>query len=83
MRVLFVEDARRLQASVGAALRRSGFAVELAGDGEEGRWRAESDDYDVIVLDIMPPKLDSLARLQRLRHQGKKLTCSCSQPRIR
>jgi CheY-like chemotaxis protein len=45
MRVLLVEDSRRLQATVGAALRRSGFAVDVAGDGEEGLWRAESHDY--------------------------------------
>lgn len=71
MRVLLVEDSRRLQATVGAALRRSGFAVDVASDGEEGLWRAESDDYDVIVLDIMLPKLDGLSLLQRLRHKGK------------
>jgi DNA-binding response OmpR family regulator len=71
MRVLLVEDSKRLQATVGAALRRSGCAVDVAGDGEEGLWLAESNDYDVIVLDIMLPKLDGLSLLHRLRTQGK------------
>ena len=70
MRVLFVEDSRRLQATVGAALRRSGYAVDIAGDGEDGLWRAESNEYDVIVLDIMLPKLDGISLLHRLRKQG-------------
>jgi DNA-binding response OmpR family regulator len=70
MKVLFVEDSPRLQMSVGGALRKAGYAVDVAGDGEEGLWRAESDDYDVIVLDIMLPKLDGLSLLQRLRRKG-------------
>ena len=70
MRVLLVEDSKRLQTTVGAALRRSGFAVDLAGDGEEGLWQATSNDYDVIVLDIMLPRLDGVTLLQRLRQQG-------------
>jgi len=70
MKVLLVEDSPRLQMSVGAALRKAGYAVDVAGDGEEGLWRAESDVYDVIVLDIMLPKLDGLSLLQRLRRKG-------------
>lgn len=71
MRVLFVEDSKRLQVTIGAALRRSDYAVDVAGDGEEGLWLAESNDYDVIVLDIMLPKLDGLSLLQRLREKGR------------
>jgi DNA-binding response OmpR family regulator len=71
MRVLFVEDSKRLRTTVGAALRRSGYALDAAGDGEEGLWLAESNDYDVIVLDIMLPKLDGLSLLKRLRERGK------------
>jgi len=52
-------------------LRRSGYAVDISGDGEDGLWRAENTDYDVIVLDIMLPKLDGLSVLQRLRKSGK------------
>jgi DNA-binding response OmpR family regulator len=71
MRVLLVEDSARLQQSIGTALRRSGFAVDVAEDGEEGLWQAESNNYDAIVLDIMLPKLDGLEVLRRLRHGGK------------
>lgn len=71
MRLLLVEDSSRLRASVGAALRRSGYVVDACGDGEEGLWHAETHEYDVIVLDIMLPKLDGLALLQKLRRAGK------------
>ena len=70
MRLLVVEDSLRLQQSIATALRRSGYAVDLAGDGEEGLWLATSNDYDLIVLDIMLPKLDGLALLSRLRAIG-------------
>ena len=71
MKVLLVEDSERLQASVARALRRSGYAVDTAADGEEGLWLAQSHDYDVIILDIMLPKLDGLSVLRRLRAAGK------------
>ncbi|MDB6027620.1 MAG: DNA-binding response regulator [Verrucomicrobiales bacterium] len=71
MRVLLVEDSIRLQQTVGTALRRSGYAVDVSGDGEDGLWRAENNDYDVIVLDIMLPKRDGLSLLQCLREKGK------------
>lgn len=71
MKVLLVEDSARLQMSVGRALRKAGYAVDVVGNGEEGLWQAESNDYDVIVLDIMLPKLDGLSLLQRLRQKGQ------------
>jgi DNA-binding response OmpR family regulator len=71
MRVLLVEDSPRLQRTIGTALRKSGYAVDVAGDGEEGLWQAESHDYDVIILDIMLPKRDGLSVLGELRQHGK------------
>lgn len=71
MRVLLVEDSQRLQKSVGKALRKSGYAVDTSGDGEDGFWLAESNDYDAIILDIMLPKLDGLTLLHRLRKKGR------------
>ena len=68
--MLVVEDSRPLQKVLGAALRKSGYAVDLAADGEEGLWMAESNPYDVIVLDVMLPKKDGLAVLVRLREHG-------------
>ena len=72
MRVLLVEDSIRLQQSIGLALRSSGYAVDVSADGEDGLWHAESNTYDVIVLDVMLPRMDGLTVLQRLRNGGAK-----------
>ncbi|MEP0843029.1 MAG: response regulator transcription factor [Phycisphaerae bacterium] len=48
----------------------AGFAVDAAADGEEGLWYARSGDYDVIVLDLMLPKLDGFTLLKLLRAEG-------------
>ena len=72
MRVLVVEDSVRLRQAVSTWLRRNGFAVDASADGEEGLYLAETNDYDALVLDIMLPKLDGLALLQRLRKQGRR-----------
>jgi len=71
MRILVVEDSPRLQRTLGTALRRSGYAVDVAGDGEEGLWLAESNDYDAIVLDVMLPKRDGFEVLRALRARGR------------
>jgi len=73
MRVLLVEDSVRLQKSLGKALRQSGYTVDLSSDGEGGLWQAEANDYDVIILDIMLPKLDGLTVMRRLRTQGQQM----------
>jgi DNA-binding response OmpR family regulator len=70
MRVLFVEDSNRLRRTIGVALRKSGHAVDLAADGDEGLWYAESNEYDAIVLDLMLPGVDGLTILNRLRAAG-------------
>jgi DNA-binding response OmpR family regulator len=73
MRVLVVEDSARLRKTVGTALRRSGYAVDVAGDGEEGLWLAKSNDYDVVVLDVMLPKRDGLDVLRALRSDARQI----------
>ena len=60
MRVLLIEDYLPLQKAVSKGLREAGFAVDVTGDGEEGLWFATVNDYDVIILDLMLPKLDGL-----------------------
>jgi len=72
MRALLVEDYAPLRKAICQALREAGFAVDTTGDGEEGLWYAQSNDYDVVVLDLMLPGLDGLSVLQRLREAGKK-----------
>jgi DNA-binding response OmpR family regulator len=71
MKVLLVEDSARLQLSVGRALRKAGYALDVTDNGEDGLWQAVANDYDVIVLDIMLPKLDGLSLLRQLRQKGK------------
>jgi DNA-binding response OmpR family regulator len=71
MRVLLVEDSERLRRSVSDGLRKGGYAVDAAADGEEGLHLARTEPYDVIVLDIMLPKVDGLEVLRRLRDGGR------------
>ncbi len=71
MRVLIIEDEARLAENVARSLRESaGYAVDVSLDGEEGAFMAESNPYDLVILDLMLPKLDGLAVLQRMRTGG-------------
>src|SRR4029450_12464893 len=70
MHVLLIEDSRRLQESLDEGLRRSGYAVDIAGDGEVGLRQARHNQYDVIILDLMLPKIDGLTVLRTLRERG-------------
>lgn len=68
MRVLLVEDEVRLAENLAAALRDgAGFAVDWAADGQEGDEFARAACYDLLVLDLMLPRLDGLSLLKRLR----------------
>ena len=71
MRILIVEDEPDLLRSLARALREEGYAVDTAGDGEDGLFKAESADYDAVVLDVMLPKLDGWGVLQKLRRRKK------------
>jgi DNA-binding response OmpR family regulator len=71
VRVLVVEDNLPIQKAVAKGLREAGFAVDVSGDGEEGLWYATSNDYDVVVLDLMLPRVDGLTILKRLRAEGR------------
>ena len=73
MRILVVEDEPRLLRNLAKSLREEGYAVDTASDGEDGSFKAELNDYDAIILDVMLPKLDGWELLARLRQQ-KKLT---------
>jgi DNA-binding response OmpR family regulator len=73
MRVLLVEDYAPLRKALCLGLREAGFAVDSTGDGEEGLWYAASNDYDVVVLDLMLPGIDGLTILERLRAAGRKV----------
>ena len=67
MRILVVEDEPRLLRNLAKALREEGYAVDTADAGDEGLYKAESCDYDAMVLDVMLPRLDGWEVLARLR----------------
>lgn len=71
MRLLVVEDYKPLQKSLEKGLKEAGFAVDTTSDGQEGLWYAMSNDYDVIVLDLMLPGIDGLQILKKLRAKGR------------
>ncbi len=72
MRVLIVEDERRLSNIIKRGFIEDGFAVDQAFDGEEGQYLAESEQYDLIVLDILLPKLEGLEVCKELRKKSIK-----------
>lgn len=70
MRILVVEDQRRVAAAVKRGLEAEGFAVDVAPDGEEGLWLAREQPYDAIVLDILLPKINGYKVCASLRDEG-------------
>ena len=70
MKILVIEDSERLRRSLEHGLKRSGFTVDLVGDGESGLAHARLGTYDVIVLDLMLPLVDGLTVLRKLREGG-------------
>jgi len=70
VRILVVEDERRLAELLKSGLTKEGFAVDLAGDGREGLWMASEHPYDVIVLDVMLPLLNGYGVCAQLRVRG-------------
>jgi DNA-binding response OmpR family regulator len=72
VRVLIVEDEPRLAENIARSLRESaGYAVDLASDGQEGLFLAEANVYDVVLLDLMLPKVDGMQILARIRQAGQ------------
>jgi DNA-binding response OmpR family regulator len=70
MRVLLVEDHKPMVRALQRGLEEEGFAVDVAHDGEEGDYKACTAEYDVIILDMMLPKVDGLSLLQKWRRNG-------------
>jgi two-component system OmpR family response regulator len=71
MRVLVVEDEAFLASQLTAALRRAGYAVDHAADGERAYLLAHDERYDAVVLDLGLPKVDGLTLLRRWREAGQ------------
>jgi DNA-binding response OmpR family regulator len=72
VRILIVEDERRMANYIGRALTEEAFAVDIASDGPKGLELARTYEYDAIVLDLMLPLLDGLSICRSLRNEGRK-----------
>lgn len=70
MQVLIVEDDVRLAQAVGKILEENGYQVDLVYDGQSGFDYAESGIYDVVILDVMLPKMDGFEVSKQLRRKG-------------
>jgi DNA-binding response OmpR family regulator len=70
MRILIVEDEEDLSRALAKGLRREGYAVDIAIDGLTGWELADTNDYDVILLDINLPELDGISLCQRIRQSS-------------
>ena len=70
MRVLVVEDEPRIAADVSAALSAAGYLPEVSTNGDDAWFRGDTQDYDLIILDLGLPRLDGLTVLKRWRASG-------------
>ena len=71
MRILVVEDDRKVAGFIEMGLREEGYAVDLARDGDEAIVLAHVNDYDAILLDLMLPKKNGLQVAAELRREGR------------
>jgi heavy metal response regulator len=67
MRILVIEDEQKVANFIKRGLKEEGYSVDVAYDGEEGYLLAKDNEYDVIILDIMLPKMDGITLCKKLR----------------
>ena len=72
MKLLLVEDEQRLAERLAATFGEAGYAVDVAGDGEQADFLAHTERYDIVVLDLGLPKVDGLTLLRRWRSGGNR-----------
>jgi DNA-binding response OmpR family regulator len=73
MRILIVEDEARIRAFLARAFEAEGFGVDVVEDGQQGLQRAISGDYDLVILDLLLPRLSGLEALRELQRQRPEL----------
>ena len=73
MRILVVEDEKKVAADLAGALAGSGHIIEQASDGETAWFLGDTEDYDLVVLDLGLPKLDGVQVLKRWRANGRSM----------
>jgi two-component system OmpR family response regulator len=71
MRVLVIEDEPDLLWAIATAIREAGYAVDVAADGQQGLFKVQGGQYDVVVLDLMLPKVDGWTLLRKVRAAGQ------------
>ena len=69
MRILIVEDEKKIASFIKRGLKEEGYAVDIASDGEEGFFLAVTNPYDLIILDLMLPKMDGIKLCKTLREK--------------
>jgi two-component system OmpR family response regulator len=70
MKVLVVEDDKKIAAAVKRGLDAEGFSVEVAFNGDDGLWRASEHQYDLLIVDLMLPGYNGFEICRKLRHRG-------------
>jgi heavy metal response regulator len=70
MRLLVIEDERKVAEFLRHGLKEEGYAVDVGFDGEEGSFLATTNEYDLIILDVMLPKLDGISLCRKIRAEG-------------
>ena len=69
MRILVIEDEKKVADFIKRGLKEEGYAVDVAYNGEEGHFLATTNEYDLIILDLMLPKLDGISLCRKLREE--------------
>jgi len=69
MRILIIEDEKKIADFIKRGLKEEGYAVDVAYNGEEGHFLATTNEYDLIILDLMLPKLDGISLCRKLREE--------------
>ncbi len=77
MRILVVEDEKKVASFIERGLTEEGFEVEVAYDGEEGVAKAESSTFDLILMDVMLPKMDGIAAIREICEKQLKTPVLC------
>lgn len=67
MRILIIEDEKKIASFIRRGLKEEGYACDIAPDGEEGLFLATTNQYDAIILDVMLPKMDGIELCKALR----------------
>ncbi|MEW5801405.1 MAG: response regulator transcription factor [bacterium] len=74
MRILVIEDEKKIARFIKRGLQEEGYSIDIAYDGEEGHFLATTNEYDLIVLDLMLPKVDGLTLCRKLREEDGQIT---------